>query len=46
VASRLGSIGRVRTFRANITTVAANSARAKQAWMNDKSIDVWLLWTI
>ena len=46
VAGRLGSIDNVRAFRANIANVAANSAQAKQAWINDKSIDAWLIWTI
>jgi accessory colonization factor AcfC len=36
----------VSSFRANIATVAANSAQAKQEWMNDKSTDASLIWTI
>lgn len=46
ITGRLGSIDNVRAFRANIVTVAPNSAQAKQAWINDKSIDAWLIWTI
>jgi len=46
VAGRLGSIESVRAFRANIATVAANSGQARQAWIADKSLDAWLIWTI
>ncbi len=46
VAGRLGDIDSVRAFRANIAKVAANSGEARRAWINDKSIDAWLIWTI
>ncbi len=46
VARRLGDIGSVRAFRANIVTVAKNSAEARQAWQSDPSLDAWLIWTI
>ena len=39
VAGRLGDIGTVKAFRANITTYAANSADARAAWEKDKSLD-------
>jgi len=46
VAGRLGDIANVQAFRANIVKVAANSAQARQAWIEDKSLDAWLIWTI
>ena len=46
VAGRLGDIGSVRTFRGNIAKVAGNSAQARQAWTEDKSLDAWLIWSI
>jgi accessory colonization factor AcfC len=46
VAGRPGSIESVRPFRANIAKVAANSGEARQAWIADKSLDAWLIWTI
>ena len=46
VAGRLGDIRSVRSFRSNIVKVAANSAQAKQAWVEDPSIDAWLIWSI
>ena len=46
VAGRLGSIDDVRAFRSNIAKVAGNSALARQAWIEDKSLDAWLIWTI
>ena len=46
VAGRLGQIQSVRAFRSNITVVAKNSAEARKAWISDKSLDAWLIWTI
>jgi accessory colonization factor AcfC len=46
VAGRLGNIETVRAFRANIKTFAQTSADAKQAWINDPSLDAWLIWDI
>lgn len=46
VAGRLGDIATVKAFRANIARFAANSAEARQAWIEDKAIDAWLIWSI
>jgi len=46
VVGRLGDIGSVRAFRSNIVTYAGNSALARQAWTEDKSLDAWLIWSI
>lgn len=46
MAGRLGDIGTVRKLRSNIVGYARNSAEARQRWMNDPSIDVWLIWNI
>lgn len=46
VTGRLGSISAVKAFRTNIAKVARNSAEAKQAWMEDQTLDAWLIWTI
>jgi accessory colonization factor AcfC len=46
VVGRRGSIDDIRAFRANIAKVAANSGEARQQWINDQSIDAWLIWTI
>jgi accessory colonization factor AcfC len=46
VAGRLGDIRTVRAFRANIAKVAKNSAEAKKAWEQDKTLDAWLIWGI
>lgn len=46
IAGRLGSIGTVASFRRNIARFAGNSAEARQAWIEDKSLDTWLIWNI
>ena len=46
VVGRTGDIGAVRAFRSNVTTYAANSALARQAWTTDTSLDAWVIWTI
>jgi len=46
VAGRLGDIASVRAFRTNIAIYAANSALARKAWTEDKSLDAWLIWSI
>ena len=46
VAGRLGDIASVRAFRSNIVTYAGNSALARQAWTEDRSLDAWLIWSI
>lgn len=43
---RKGDIGAVRALRANIVGYAKNSALAKQTWIDDASIDAWLIWNI
>ena len=42
----MGDIDSVRAFRGNIATVAKNSAEAKAAWAEDKTLEAWLIWTI
>ena len=46
VAGWLGDIASVRAFRSNIAAYAGNSALARQAWTEDKSLDAWLIWSI
>jgi accessory colonization factor AcfC len=46
IAGRKGNVATVKAFRANIVNFAKNSAEARQAWINDRSIDAWLTWTI
>lgn len=46
VAGRLGDIASLRAFRGNIAVAAKNSAEARQAWMQDPSLDAWLIWSI
>jgi accessory colonization factor AcfC len=46
VAGRLGDIGHLRAFRSNIARVARNSAEARQAWIDDPTLDAWLIWNI
>src|SRR5215510_30188 len=46
IAGRKGSIETVKALRANIVNYAKTSADARQAWGEDRSIDVWLTWTI
>jgi accessory colonization factor AcfC len=36
----------VKALRANIVRYAQTSTDARQAWISDRSIDVWLTWTI
>lgn len=45
-AGRKGDIGSVRALRKNIVNYAKNSALAKQAWTDDKTLDAWLIWNI
>lgn len=45
-AGRKGDIGSVRALRKNIVHYAKNSALAKQAWTEDKTLDAWLIWNI
>jgi accessory colonization factor AcfC len=46
IAGRKGNIATVKALRANIVKYAQTSADARQAWTDDRSIDVWLTWTI
>jgi len=46
IAGRKGNIATVKGLRANIVTYAKTSADARQAWIDDRSLDVWLTWTI
>ncbi|MHB1677131.1 MAG: substrate-binding domain-containing protein [Sulfuriferula sp.] len=46
MAGRKGDIGTVKTLRRNIVAYAKNSAEAKQIWIGNKDIDVWLIWNI
>ena len=46
IAGRKGDIATVKALRANIVTYAKTSADARRAWIDDRSIDVWLTWTI
>ena len=45
-AGRQGDIESVRALRKNIVKYAKNSALAKQAWIDDPSLDAWLIWNI
>lgn len=45
-AGRQGDIKSVRALRKNIVTYTKNSALAKQAWIDDPSLDAWLIWNI
>ncbi|MBT9522055.1 MAG: substrate-binding domain-containing protein, partial [Dechloromonas sp.] len=45
-AGRQGDIESVRALRKNIVKYAKNSALAKQAWIEDPSLDAWLIWNI
>lgn len=45
-AGRQGDIESVRALRKNIVKYAKNSALAKQAWIDDQSVDAWLIWNI
>jgi accessory colonization factor AcfC len=44
MAGRKGNIRTVRALRQNIGVIAANSAEAKQAWIETKELDAWLIW--
>ncbi|WP_027793820.1 substrate-binding domain-containing protein [Paraburkholderia acidipaludis] len=46
VAGRLGDIRTVEALRHNIVSYAGNSAIARQAWVAQPDIDVWLIWNI
>ncbi|MBI0536996.1 ABC transporter substrate-binding protein [Roseomonas sp. KE2513] len=46
MAGRTGDIRKVRALRANIVRFAANSAEARQAWIDDPSINAWIIWSI
>lgn len=46
LASRAGGIRFHRALRSNIVTFAKTSAEARQAWIDDKAIDAWVIWNI
>src|SRR5262249_50076051 len=46
IAGRTGNIETVKALRANIVNFAKNGAEGRRAWIDDRSIDVWLTWTI
>jgi accessory colonization factor AcfC len=46
IAGRKGDMATVKALRANIVNYAKTSADARQAWVDDRLIDVWLTWTI
>lgn len=46
IAGRTGDIGMVRSIRSNIALQPDSSGVARQAWIDDKTLDVWLTWNI
>jgi len=46
VVGRRGDVASVTKFRTNIATVALNSGEARKDWVEDKSLDAWLIWNI
>ncbi|MHB1334064.1 MAG: substrate-binding domain-containing protein [Sulfuriferula sp.] len=46
MAGRKGDIRTVTALRNNIVAYSKNSAEAKQTWIDNKDIDVWLIWNI
>ncbi|OYW38219.1 MAG: ABC transporter substrate-binding protein [Brevundimonas sp. 12-68-7] len=46
MAGRTGDIGKVRALRRNIVVYARNSAEARQAWIDDPTLDAWIIWGI
>jgi accessory colonization factor AcfC len=46
IAGREGKMETVKALRSNIAIYAKTSGDARQIWITDRSIDVWLTWTI
>jgi len=46
MAGRKGNLKTVSALRHNIVAYSKNSAEAKQTWIDNKDIDVWLIWNI
>jgi accessory colonization factor AcfC len=46
MAGKLGDIASVKALRSNIKVFAANSAEARQAWLQDQTLDAWIIWNI
>ncbi len=46
MAARTGDIAKVRALRRNIVVYARNSAEARQAWIDDPTLDAWIIWGI
>lgn len=46
MAGRTGDIDKVRSLRKNIVVYARNSAEARQAWIDDPTLEAWIIWSI
>lgn len=46
MAGRKGDLKTVSALRRNIVAYSKNSAEARQTWIDNKDIDVWLIWNI
>lgn len=46
MAGRTGEIDKVRSHRRNIVVFARNSAEARQAWIDDPTLEAWIIWNI
>lgn len=46
MAGRTGDIDKVRSLRKNIVVYARNSAEARQAWIDDPTLEAWIIWNI
>lgn len=46
MAGRKGDINTVKSLRSNIVSYAKNSAEARQQWVDNSEMDVWLIWNI
>lgn len=46
MAGRKGDIRTVKSLRRNIVAYAKNSAEARQKWIDDPTIEAWLIWNI
>ena len=46
MAGRLGDIRSVSALRSNIKVFAGNSAEAKKAWVDDPTLEAWIIWNI
>ena len=46
MAGRRGDIRSVSALRSNIKVFAGNSAEAKKAWVDDPTLEAWIIWNI